>query len=149
MRIDEKYKRLIKCFFSVVMILLLTVTYHQFWVRYYNKIILYPFYRRGMWMMAGIYAAMLIFFMNAYGGFKIGYLRKGNLIYSQALSLILRIFLHTFSCLFWIEIIRTKDGFSYDSSGRVDRMVLDDVVSAFVCKCLSAKENAADFRRTV
>ena len=52
MRIDEKYKRLIKCFFSVVMILLLTVTYHQFWVRYYNKIILYPFYRRGMWMMA-------------------------------------------------------------------------------------------------
>lgn len=88
MRIDEKYKRLIKCFFSVVMILLLTVTYHQFWVRYYNKIILYPFYRRGMWMMAGIYAAMLIFFMNAYGGFKIGYLRKGNLIYSQALSLI-------------------------------------------------------------
>lgn len=39
MRIDEKYKRLIKCFFSVVMILLLTVTYHQFWVRYYNKII--------------------------------------------------------------------------------------------------------------
>jgi len=59
MRIDEKYKRLIKCFFSVVMILLLTVTYHQFWVRYYNKIILYPFYRRGMWMMAGIYAAML------------------------------------------------------------------------------------------
>ena len=69
-------KRLIKCFFSVVMILLLTVTYHQFWVRYYNKIILYPFYRRGMWMMAGIYAAMLIFFMNAYGGFKIGYLRK-------------------------------------------------------------------------
>ena len=65
MRIDEKYKRLIKCFFSVVMILLLTVTYHQFWVRYYNKIILYPFYRRGMWMMAGIYAAMLIFFMNA------------------------------------------------------------------------------------
>ena len=39
-------------------------------------------------MMAGIYAAMLIFFMNAYGGFKIGYLRKGNLIYSQALSLI-------------------------------------------------------------
>ena len=58
------------------------------WVRYYNKIILYPFYRRGMWMMAGIYAAMLIFFMNAYGGFKIGYLRKGNLIYSQALSLI-------------------------------------------------------------
>lgn len=53
MRIDEKYKRLIKCFFSVVMILLLTVTYHQFWVRYYNKIILYPFYRRGMWMNGG------------------------------------------------------------------------------------------------
>lgn len=87
MRIDEKYKRLIKCFFSVVMILLLTVHIISFGFVIIIRS-LYPFYRRGMWMMAGIYAAMLIFFMNAYGGFKIGYLRKGNLIYSQALSLI-------------------------------------------------------------
>ena len=147
MRIDEKYKRLIKCFFSVVMILLLTVTYHQFWVRYYNKIILYPFYRRGMWMMAGIYAAMLIFFMNAYGGFKIGYLRKGNLIYSQALSLI---FTNIFT-YFQLSVLDKKSLvriISYPEQ-TAESMVLDDVVSAFVCKCLSAKENAADFRRTV
>ncbi|RHV63251.1 sugar transferase [Clostridium sp. OM02-18AC] len=87
MKIDEKYKRLIKLFFSMIMVLLITVLYHQFWVRYFNKVILYPFYRRGMWMMAGIYAGLLVFFMNTYGGFKIGYLRKWNLIYSQILSL--------------------------------------------------------------
>lgn len=87
MKINEKYKRLIKLFFSVVLILMLTMIYHQFWVRYYNKVILYPFYRRGMWMMAGIYAGLLIFFMNTYGGFKIGYLRKWNLVYSQILAL--------------------------------------------------------------
>lgn len=87
MKINEKYKRLIKLLFSTVLIVILTVIYHQFWVRYYNKVILYPFYRRGMWMMAAIYAAMLTFFMSAYGGFKIGYLRKGNLVYSQVLSM--------------------------------------------------------------
>ena len=30
MKIDEKYKRLIKLFFSMIMVLLITVLYHQF-----------------------------------------------------------------------------------------------------------------------
>ena len=37
-------------------------------------------------MMLFIYMLLLIFFMQLYGGFKVGYLRKGNLIYSQILS---------------------------------------------------------------
>ena len=36
--------------------------------------------------MIFIYMLLLIFFMQLYGGFKVGYLRKGNLIYSQILS---------------------------------------------------------------
>ena len=95
--------------------------------------------------MAGIYAAMLIFFMNAYGGFKIGYLRKGNLIYSQALSLI---FTNIFT-YFQLSVLDKKLFELKMVLVMIDRMVLDDVVSAFVCKCLSTKENVADFRRTV
>ena len=55
-------------------------------------------------MMAGIYAAMLIFFMNAYGGFKIGYLRKGNLdLFSGIVSDIYE-YIHIFvSCRYWIR----------------------------------------------
>lgn len=37
-------------------------------------------------MVIFIYMVLLAFFMQLYGGFKVGYLRKGNLIYSQILS---------------------------------------------------------------
>ena len=41
--------------------------------------------------MVALYAALLIFFLRTYGGFKIGYLKRGNLIRSQVLSLLLSI----------------------------------------------------------
>ena len=83
---NEKYKRLVKLSFSFVQIGLLVSLYSFLWIGYYNKVILYPFFRRGNWMMIFIYAVLLMFFMQLYGGFKVGYLKKGNLIYSQILS---------------------------------------------------------------
>lgn len=85
----EQYKRLIKLFFSAVMLLGLCSLYAIVWIGYYNEAILQsPFYRRGNWVMILIYGILLMFFMSTYGGFKIGYLRNGNLIYSQILSVI-------------------------------------------------------------
>ena len=74
----EKYKRLIKVIFSVVLIAILAGIYGMIWIGWYNKIIWAPFFRRGNWMMIFIYAILLIFFMNTYGGFKVGFLKKGN-----------------------------------------------------------------------
>lgn len=84
----EKYKRLIKVIFSVVLIAILAGIYGMIWIGGYNKIIWAPFFRRGNWMMIFIYAILLIFFMNTYGGFKVGFLKKGNLIYSQILAVL-------------------------------------------------------------
>ena len=84
----EKYKRLIKVIFSVVLIAILAGIYGMIWIGWYNKIIWTPFFRRGNWMMIFIYAILLIFFMNTYGGFKVGFLKKGNLIYSQILAVL-------------------------------------------------------------
>lgn len=84
----EKYKRLIKVIFSVVLIAILAGIYGMIWIGWYNKIIWAPFFRRGNWMMIFIYAILLIFFMNTYGGFKVGFLKKGNLIYSQILAIL-------------------------------------------------------------
>ena len=39
-------------------------------------------------MMVLIYGILLAFFMGTYGGFKIGYLRNGNLIYSQIMAVL-------------------------------------------------------------
>ena len=84
----EKYKRLIKVIFSVVLIAILAGIYGMIWIGWYNKIIWAPFFRRGNWTMIFIYAILLIFFMNTYGGFKVGFLKKGNLIYSQILAVL-------------------------------------------------------------
>ena len=88
-RIRERYKRLIKLSFAVIMLLGLCLLYAVVWSGYYNETILQaPFYRRGNWMMVLIYGILLAFFMSTYGGFKIGYLKNGNLIYSQIISVL-------------------------------------------------------------
>lgn len=74
--------------YSVILVALLAGVYGVIWIEWYNKIILAPFFRRGNWMMIFIYCILLMFFMQMYGGFKVGFLRKGNLIYSQVLAVI-------------------------------------------------------------
>lgn len=71
-----------------MLILLLTGMYGFIWTGWYNKIIWAPFFRRGNWMMIFIYGVLLIFFMQTYGGFKVGFLKRGNLIYSQILAVL-------------------------------------------------------------
>lgn len=88
-RMREQYKRLVKLSFATAMLLGLCWMYGVVWNQYYNEEILQmPFYRRGIWMMVLIYGILLAFFMGTYGGFKIGYLRNGNLIYSQIMAVL-------------------------------------------------------------
>lgn len=82
----EQYKRMIKFLSSFVIIFLQISIYSYVWIIHYNKIIQAPFFRRGNWLMIALYGVLLLFFLRMYGGFKISYLRKGNLIYSQILS---------------------------------------------------------------
>lgn len=88
MKTFEQYKRLIKMGFSAILIVMLTGVYATVWIEWYNKIIWAPFFRKGNWMMIFIYSILLVFFMQMYGGFKVGSLRKGNLIYSQMMAVI-------------------------------------------------------------
>lgn len=89
MKVDQKYKRLIKLLFSVILSGSIIMIYSYVWIENLNKRIAIPFFRRGNWMMIFLYAVLLLFFMQMYGGFKVGYLKKWNLIYSQVLAVIL------------------------------------------------------------
>lgn len=82
----EQFKRIIKFLSSVIVIALQMALFWIIWMYYYNNNIELPFFRKGNWMMAALYGVLLSFFINTYGGFKIGYLRKGDIIYSQALA---------------------------------------------------------------
>lgn len=88
MKTNQKYKRLIKILFTFVIATMLIAFYGWTWIAYYNDVLEYPFYRRGNWMMIFLYGVSLVLLMNVYGGFKVGYLKKGNLIYSQVLAVI-------------------------------------------------------------
>ena len=85
----EKYKRLIKLLFSSVVMIGLVGIYAYIWIGYYNRFVLQiPFFRRGNWMIILLYAILLMFFMYTYGGFKIGYLKNTNLLYSQCIAIL-------------------------------------------------------------
>lgn len=84
----EPYKRLIRFFSALAVIGLETAVYWYVWNSYYNRILEYPFWRRGNWLMVALYSCILFFFLHTYGGFKIGYLKTVNLICSQILSLL-------------------------------------------------------------
>lgn len=87
MRNYEQYKRLIKLFSSSIIVLMEVGAYWILWTKYYNTMIQFPFWRRGNWLMVALYGILLLFFLKTYGGFKIGFYKTGNVIYSQILSI--------------------------------------------------------------
>ena len=83
----EQYKRILK-FGSAAVILIIEVgLYWLLWQLYLNNIIEERFWRRGIWLLSALYGVLLVFFLQTYGGLKIGYLKRGNIIYSHILSL--------------------------------------------------------------
>ncbi len=118
---NEQYKRLIKLTFAAVMILGLCALYAFTWIGYYNRFVLQiPFYRRGNWVIVLLYGVLLVFFMSTYGGFKIGYLKNGNLIYSQIISVV---FANVFT-YFQIAVIDKR----FVNPGYILLMTLADVI---------------------
>lgn len=84
----EQYKRIIKFGFAMVIVFLEIAIYAYVWYGYYNPLLKNPFWRRGNWLLIVLYGVLLLFFLKTYGGLKIGFLKKGNLIYSQILSVV-------------------------------------------------------------
>lgn len=82
------YKRIVKFVSAAVIVLLETAIYGFVWINYLNKIMYIPFFRKGNWLMIAVYVILLMFFLNTYGGFKVGFYKAWNVIYSQALSLL-------------------------------------------------------------
>ena len=84
-----QYKRIIKFMSSAAIVAMEVGIYGFVWVTYYNRLLEFPFWRRGNWLMIAVYAVLLIFFEQMYGGFKVGFYKKWNVIYSQILALVI------------------------------------------------------------
>lgn len=85
----EQYKRMIRFFTSIAILTVETWVYWIAWEQYFSKAAGTPFFRRGDWLMVVVYGLLLLFFSKMYGGLRIGYLERGNVLYSQMLSVVL------------------------------------------------------------
>ena len=84
----ERYKRLIMFLASVFILAAQTAVFAYIWYKDYafSGAIGESFWLRGNYVVIGQYALMLFFFYKIYGGFKVGYLRIFEVLYSQILS---------------------------------------------------------------
>lgn len=85
----EQYKRIIMFLSSVLILTLETGIFAFVWYTCYADTgMIGRTFVRGNWVIIGQYALMLFFFYKIYGGFKVGYLRVFEVLYSQILSVI-------------------------------------------------------------
>lgn len=84
----DKFKRLISFALALIMLAVLTGGFALIWYIYYSETIILPYYRRGNWVLIGIYCVLVWIFFKAYGGFKLGYLKKTDMLYSQLISMV-------------------------------------------------------------
>ena len=86
MRKLETYKRLILIAMSSICIALQLGIYALFWYGYYSERMYLKFYFKGHLLMLFVYVVLLFFFSQMYGGMKVGYLRAGEVMFSQVFS---------------------------------------------------------------
>lgn len=84
----DRYKKFITFGLSIVMLCVMTGIFGWIWYSYYVGEIVLPFYRRGNWVLMGMYFLLMVLFFKAYGGFKLGYLKKTDMLYAQIISMI-------------------------------------------------------------
>ncbi|NCB92668.1 MAG: sugar transferase [Clostridia bacterium] len=83
----DQYKRMMRMVTIILILALEAVIFHVVWMQYYSaRIYIVPFFRKGDYYVTGLYLIFMLLFLYIYGGLKIGYMKKKNTIYSQALS---------------------------------------------------------------
>lgn len=87
MKKREQYKKLVSFTASAVILLLLTGIFAYVWYHSYEDIGA-NYFVRGNLVVVGLYTLMIYCFFKIYGGFKVGFLRVFDVIYSQILSVI-------------------------------------------------------------
>ena len=87
MRIGYQFENLARFVLSFAAWSLLTAAWGFVWFRYYAEIILQPFYFRGDVLVIAIYGLLLFFFSKFYGMYKIGHLKRWDVVFSGMLAL--------------------------------------------------------------
>lgn len=87
MKNNEQYKRLIRAMFCFTLLLIHGFMFWYIWKYYYSLLMEIQYWRKGHWMLLAFYLFWSFILPRIYGGWKVGYLRIFNIIYSQALGI--------------------------------------------------------------
>ena len=88
MKRAEYYKRIIVFLLASLVIIAQSAVFGYTWYSYYHKLIFEPFWNKGNWTLIALYGLILILFSRLYGGLKVGYLKKMDIVYSLTLAML-------------------------------------------------------------
>lgn len=89
MKNHEQYKRLIRTVLSFILLLIQGGLFWYIWINYYSPLMETQYWRKGHLMILAFYLFWSFILPRIYGGWKVGYLRVFNIIYSQCLGMIM------------------------------------------------------------
>ena len=79
-------KEVLQRFSKLINVCMVTLPFFIVWLQYYDSIIVMPFYRRGHWVVIGLFVVLYAAFSKLYDGFLVSLVRISELIYSQAVA---------------------------------------------------------------
>lgn len=88
MRAKEQIKRLIMFWAKVLIILIQTGMFAWLWYAKLKNLAQIQYWHRGNWAVIALYFVMIVVFSNAFGGYKVGYLRNWDVITTQIMAVI-------------------------------------------------------------
>lgn len=83
-----KIKRMIMFWTKLFIVLLQTALYAIVWYYYYKDLMPIQYWRRGNWVVVGLYLVFIILFTKAFGALKVGYLKTWDVMYSQIFTIL-------------------------------------------------------------
>ena len=130
----DQFKRVITFFEGIILLAIHIVCFAFTWYTQYGEQLKDPFSRRGHWAVIGVYGLILFLLTHTYGGFKIGYLRLMDVLYSQILSLVCA------NVVAYIQVVLV--GRKYLSAIPLVKMTVVQIIAillwVFICKRIYA-----------
>lgn len=81
-------KRTVMFVMTLLILLGTTLSFYYMWDKNFSESIIRPFYKNGNILIVMLYAVIVFAFTKIYSGYRIGYLKLSEVIYSQVLSLL-------------------------------------------------------------
>lgn len=88
MKEREYYKRMIVFGLASLVVLALAALFGIVWYRYYREWIYRPFWNKGNWVLIALYALLVVLFSRLFGGIRVGYYKRMDMIYTLILSIL-------------------------------------------------------------